>query len=143
RQQLTGMRLNDLAVIARNPMPPARLQVWRVRLHHRQLKLIHSVNRSAKPLQPATSAALALLAIGDAIEQLQLLKSGTDLPRPLQRRVTMALLRLEHLPENPQAAVRSLQKVATLLQQMGHPAAWDVDNAARGIATNLAFFQRH
>ena len=143
RQHLTGMMLNELAGMARNPMAPARHQVWRVRLHHRLLKLIQSVNRSAEPLQPATSAALAVLAIGDAIQQLHLLKAGTDLPRPLQRRVTMALLRLEHLPENPQAAVRSLQKVATLLQQMGHPAAWDVDNAARGIATNLAFFQRH
>src|SRR5690606_1084971 len=123
RQHLTGMMLNELAGMARNPMAATRHQIWRVRLQHRLLKLIQSVNRSAEPSQPATSAALAVLAIGDAIPQLHQIKTSAEIPRSLYRRVTMALLRLEHLPENPEAAVRSLQKVAELLQHTNHPAA--------------------
>src|SRR5690606_25263911 len=62
RLHLAGMLLSGLRGIARHPRAPGRHQAWRVRLHHRLLQLIQSVNRSAEPLQPAASAALAVLA---------------------------------------------------------------------------------
>ena len=120
RQHLTGMMLNELAGMARNPMAPARHQVWRVRLHHRLLKLIQSVNRSAEPLQPATSAALAVLCIGDAIQQLHLLRSRHRPARPLQRRVTMALLRLGICRRTPGCGTQPAE-IGALLQQDGAP----------------------
>ena len=142
RHHLTGMMLNELGSMAGNPSAPARHLIWRARLQHRLLKLIQSVSRSAEPLQPATSGGLAVLAVGDAIQQLHLLRLDAQHPPSLLRRTKLALLRLQRLPDNPQAAARSLRRTADQLQQLHHPAAWDMENAARGIADNIAFFRQ-
>lgn len=142
RLHLSGMMLKELASMAKSPLAPARQQIWRARLHHRLLKLIQSVGRSAEPLQPVTSGGLAVLAVGDAIQQLHLLQLGSGLPTRLQRPLRLALLRLQRLQQDPEAAARSLRRVADQLQHMNHPAAWDVENAARGISANITFFQQ-
>lgn len=142
RLHLSGMMLKELASMAKSPLAPARQQIWRARLHHRLLKLIQSVGRSAEPLQPVTSGGLAVLAVGDAIQQLHLLQLGSGLPTRLQRPLKLALLRLQRLQQDPEAAARSLRRVADQLQHMNHPAAWDVENAARGISANITFFQQ-
>lgn len=142
RLHLTGMMLNELRRMAETPLAPVRHQIWRARLHHRLLKLIQNVRHSAEPLQPVTRGGLAVLAVGDAIQQLHLLQLGEDHPGGLQRHCRQALLRLRDLQNNPEAAAHGLRRVADQLTHMRHPAAWDAENAARGIAENSGFFQQ-
>lgn len=142
RRHLTGMMLNEISEMAGNPLAPVRHQIWRARLHHRLLKLIQSVSRSAESLQPVTSGGLAVLAVGDAIQQMHMLTQNQHQPPRLRRRTTLALKRLQQLRHAPLAAARSLQRLADRLQQDHHPAAWDVENAARAIRLNAEFFQQ-
>lgn len=142
RLHLTGMMLNELSGMAASPLAPVRHQIWRARLQHRLLKLIQSVSRSAEPLQPATSGALAVLAVGDAIQQIHLLTQNRQLSERLQRRAELALQRLRRVQQSPQAAARSLQRLADQLLQNQHPAAWEVDNAARAIVNHTEFFRQ-
>ena len=141
RQHLTAMMLNEIAGMASNPLAPVRHSIWRARLQHRLLKLIQSVSRSAEPLQTTISGGLAVLAVGDAIQQLQLLQLGQQPSSSVQRRIDLALLRLQRLSDNPEAAARGLRRVADQLQRVNHPAAWDMENAGRAIANNTAFFR--
>ena len=142
RLHLTGMMLNELSSMADNPRAPLRHLTWRLRLQHRLLKLIQSVSRSAEPLQPATSGGLAVLAVGEAIQQLHLLQQNLQYPPYLRRRTALALLRLQRLSINPDAAARGLRRVADQLQHTQHPAAWSVENAARAITGNIEFFRQ-
>ena len=141
RQHLTGMMLNELVNMARSPFAPERQQIWRTRLQHRLLKLIQSVNRSDEPLQPVTQGALAVLAVGNAIQQLHELQRQPQQPLRLQRQIRVALLRLRQIRQHPAAAARSLRRTADQLQQHNHPAAWTLENAARAINANQAFFK--
>lgn len=142
RLHLTGMMLDELSSMAGSPRAPVRYPIWRARLQHRLLKLIQSVGRSAEPLQPAVRGGLAVLAVADAIRQLHLLQQSPQCPPDLLRRIRLALLRLQRLPDNPEAAARCLGRVADQLQKMQHPAAGDVDNAAQEVELNLDFFRQ-
>src|SRR5690606_34250095 len=86
RRQLTAMMLEELGNMAKNPLAPVRHLIWRARLQHRLLKLIQSVGRGVELLQPITSGALAVLAVGDAIQQLHLLQLAGQSPS-LHRRI--------------------------------------------------------
>ena len=142
RRDLTGMTLNELVNMARNPRAPIRHAVWRMRLQHRLLKLIQSVMRSAEPLQPVTSGGLAVLAVGDAIQQLHLLRRTAPPASRLHCAIDLALLRLQRLSHRPEAAARSLRRVADQLQPSDPHGAWTMENAGRGIVDNSEFFRR-
>lgn len=141
RRHLSGMMLDDVSHMAGNPLAPMQHQIRRARLYHRLLKLIQNASRSAEPLQPLASGGLAVLAVGDAIQQMHLLVQH-QLPARLQRRAALALRRLQQLREKPQAAAASLQRLADRLQQHCHPSARDIGHAARAISVNIDFFQQ-
>lgn len=141
RSHLTGMMLKELQSMAENPLAPARHQIWRARLQHRVLRLLQSTGRSAEAVVPAADGGLAVLAAGNAIQQLHLLQMGEPQPA-LQRRIELALLRLQALSHNPQAAARCLLRVADQLRKVNHCVAWDMENAARGILDNSGFFRQ-
>lgn len=142
RKHLTQMMFNELNNMANTPLSPTREFVWRARLCHRLLKLIQSVGASADVLPSVTSGGLAVLAIGDAIQQLHSLQQEPGQTVGLSRQANVTLLRLQQLAEAPQKAALSLRRLANQLARSGHPAAWDMENAARGIAANIQFFQK-
>lgn len=142
RQHLTGMMIRELTAMARSPLAPTRHGIWRARLQHRMLRLVQSVSRSAEPLQPVTSGALAVLAVGEAIQQLHCLQGQQGQSLRTQRQARVTIRRLRRLREDPQAAARSLRRMASQLLHSNHPAAWEADNAARSIDANLGFFQQ-
>lgn len=142
RIQLTDMMLSELtAMAAAEPSRTPRRAVLRTRLVHRLLKLVASRHRSGKPLKPITSGSLAVYAVGRAIQELREAWAEPG-PRVSPRRVAVALERLEGVREDPHGAARSLRLIANHLRRGGHPAAWDVDNAARALEDNADFFYR-
>lgn len=142
RLQLREMMLSELiAMAAAEPSRTRRRSVLRTRLVHRLLKLVQSRHRSGKPLKPVTSGTLAVYAVGRAIQELREAWAEPG-PSVSQRRVAVALERLERICEDPHAAARTLRLTARHLKRGHHPAAWDVDNAARGLMDNAAFFYK-
>ena len=140
RIHLTDMMLDELSSMAAERQSSNRHAVWQARLHHRLLKLIQSVSRSGEPLQPVTSGALAVLAVGNAIQSLQQLRRARP-GTPTARRAAVVLQRLTRLRRQPEATARALRRMADHLRQQDHSAAWNVDNAARSLDANRQFFR--
>ena len=140
RRHLADMMFAELTAMAQRAPPRQRLAVWRARLHHRLLKLVQSASRTGEPLQPVTSGSLAVLAVGNAVVQLHELAGDQQQPDAMRRRARIALQRLQRLRQHPPAAARSLRRLAGQLWHNDHPAAWDIENAARSLDANAAFF---
>ncbi|WP_185266507.1 FUSC family protein [Halopseudomonas xiamenensis] len=140
RLHLTDMMLGELTAMAERAPPRQRQAVWRTRLYHRLLKLMQSVSRSGESLQPAASGSLAVLAVGNAIVQLHGITEDQRQPESVRRRARLCLQRLQRVRRQPQAAARSLRQLASQLSRRDHPAAWNMENAARSLDANAAFF---
>lgn len=142
RTQLREMMLGELVgMAAADPSRSRRRSVLRTRLVHRLLKLVQSRHRSGKPLKPVTSGSLAVYAVGRAIHELREVWAEPG-PEVSQRRVAVALERLKRVHEDPVAAARTLRQTANHLRRSGHPAVWDLDNAASALLDNAAFFYK-
>ena len=140
RIHLTDMMLDEVSSMAAEERSSGRHAVWQARLYHRLLKLIQSVSRSGEPLPPVTSGALAVLAVGNAIQSLQQIRKAQP-GTPTARRADLALQRLTRLRQQPAASAGTLRRLADHLQRQEHGAAWNIDNAARSIDANLEFFR--
>lgn len=149
RIRLTDMMIGELVDMATQDTHRNRRTIWQARLYHRVLKLVQSVSRTAEPLQPVTDGSLAVLAVGNAILELQEIRQQTSTHQPhtpgTLRRVGVALKRLQRLQrlrQRPEQVARTLQQLASHLWRIGHPAAWEVENAARSLQANSEFFHR-
>lgn len=146
RLRLTDMMIGELIDMAANSPRRDRRAIWQARLYHRLLKLVQSVSRTGEPLQPVTHGSFAVLAVGNAILALQEILRQTSTQQHhtagTPRRIRVTLQRLQQLRQHPEQAARTLRQLAGHLSRTGHPAAWEVDNAARSLEPNAAFFRR-
>ncbi|WP_193222307.1 FUSC family protein [Alkalilimnicola sp. S0819] len=141
RDMLRAMMIRELQAMAADPRAPARAGIWRARLHHRVLKLVHWSNRADLSIRPTTAGSLAVLEVGEAIIALRERLLGPRLSSWQARRVRVVLRRIEGLREDPVAAAQALARLAARLRRQGLPAAELLAGAARALRDNWAFFR--
>lgn len=140
RLHLTDLMLRELATQVSRPTASERQAIRQARLYHRILKLIQHTSRTGDPLRPVTDGALAAMAVSNAIPLLHELRHAPDDDLARQS-ATSTLRRLQRLRQDPEAAAAALRQLASHLWGTSHPAAWEMENAARSLQTQAAFFR--
>ncbi|MGJ5179303.1 FUSC family protein [Bradyrhizobium oligotrophicum] len=99
--------IDDLEHLAASALLPDRRKSWRELLYHRILLATYWGERASYPPARLAEDALALLYVGQAIEQLGGLGARTSSPRA-RRRITATLERLHRVGADQKRAARAL-----------------------------------
>src|SRR5690606_3391247 len=140
RRHLTDLMLRELTSMADRQSATERQAIRQARLYHRILKLVQHTSRTGDPLRPVTGGALAAMAVSNAIPLLHELRQAPD-GSPAQQGAAATLHLLQQLRRDPEAAAGALRQLASHLWSTRHPAAWELENAARSLQAEAAFFR--
>ena len=99
--------IDDLEYLAASALRSDRRKRWRALLHHRVLLATYWGERASYPTARLADDALALLYVGQAIEQLGEFAASTTSPSA-RRRCTATLERLHRIGTDPLRAARAL-----------------------------------
>ena len=109
---LIRMAVDEVAMLARAEDALDHRLVWRARLHHRLLRMVCYAERSGMPVHEVAEGALAVLSLGKAVMELQMILRS-ERATPAERRVALAALaRLQRLDREPAKAAVALNRAA-------------------------------
>ena len=140
RATLKGMMIHELRGLARDGDAAQRQQVWRSRLYHRVMKLVHWTNKVGEPTRGATHGSYAVLDVGNALISMQQLLRDGALDAKQIGDVQAALKKLESLDKDPQGSAVALTGLAAQLRERGLAGAAQLEAAADSLAANRQFF---
>lgn len=140
-QGLRAMMVRELQAMARAPMQPQDLRVWRARLYHRLLRLVRTAEKvGSEQVQDAADCGLAALRVGKATYLLHQLHADSQHSDSLARSLHHGLQRLAQLPASPTRAAQSLRAVAQRLDAAHATQAAQLRLAAQDLALHPSFF---
>lgn len=140
RAKLKGVMIDELRGLARDGNAAQKQQVWRSRLYHRVMKLVHWTNKVGEPTRSATHGSYAVLDVGNALISLQQLLRDGALDAKQIVDVQAALKKLENLDRDPQGSAVALTGLAAQLRARGLASAAQLEAAADSLAANRQFF---
>jgi uncharacterized membrane protein YccC len=133
--------IDDLEHLAASAMIATHRTRWRALLHHRILLAVYWGERASHAPGRLAEDALALLAVGQAIEQLGNLAAEPS-AQHLKRRVTTTLQRLHRVGADPVRAARSLQAATRQLAPLQDACGPVLAQAAAKLAERPAAFRK-
>lgn len=141
RQTLKAMMIHELQNLAADPDAPLKQHIWRIRLYHRVLKLVHWSGRTGENAAAVTHGSLAVLDIGSAILDMQQLLRDHKLDPKMARVIQATLRRMADLSAKPERVVLMLKRLERLLQNAHPPLGAQVQCAMTSLSSNLPFFR--
>lgn len=140
-QGLRAMMVHELQAMAKAPLQPQDLRVWRARLYHRLLRLVRTAEQvGTEQVQDAADCGLAALRVGKATYLLHQLHADSQHGDSLARSLHHGLQRLAQLPASPTRAAQSLRAVAQRLDAAHATQAAQLRLAAQDLALHPSFF---
>jgi hypothetical protein len=136
------MMVGEVAAMAASRNPADHRLVWRARLFHRMLRLIRWAEKTNDQKFSMVDGSLAVLTLGEAVLRLRALLRDPDVPSGAARGAKMVLGRVAGIVQDPVRAQHALDRAARRLAREARPEAAFVYDAARALATDLAFFRR-
>lgn len=141
-ERLKTMMIDELRGLSRDRAAPAKRHVWRARLHHRVMKLVHWANKTGEPVRDAVHGSLAVLDVGNAILELQALLHDPALAPRETDAIRATLRRIDGIRSDPAAAAGAFGRLARLLERRNRTVVAQLRHAAHGLSANLRFFGR-
>lgn len=140
RATLKGMMIDELRGLAGDSDAARKQHLWRSRLYHRTMKLVHWTNKVGEPTRSATHGGYAVMDVGNALISMQQLLRDGALDAEQSREVQAVLERLKHLNTDPQGGAAVLAELAISLRERGLPGAGQLEAAADSLTANRQFF---
>ncbi|MBV9629877.1 MAG: FUSC family protein [Xanthobacteraceae bacterium] len=133
--------IDDLERLAASAITATHRKQWRALLHHRILLATYWGERASYSPGRLADDALALLSVGQAIEQLGDLATGAP-PRRIERRIITTLERLRRVSTDPARAAQSLLAAARQLAAVQGACGPCLAQAADKLAERPAAFRK-
>ncbi|MGY3454525.1 FUSC family protein [Bradyrhizobium sp. USDA 4353] len=133
--------IDDLEHLAATALQSDRRKQWRALLHHRVLLAVYWGERASYPTPRLAEDALALLSVGQAIEQLGELAARAPSPG-VKRRCAATLERLHRIGTDPLRAARALLAMVRRLPAERAGGTTVLAQAAAKLAERPAAFRK-
>lgn len=140
RATLKRMMINELRRLAVDAEAPQKQQIWRSRLYHRAMKLVHWNNKVGEPAHRATQGSYAVLVIGNALISLQQRLLDGTLNTAQSHDVRTTLIKLQTLDQDPLGCATRLTTLAMQLTKEGILETHQLTAAANSLSTQQSFF---
>ena len=119
QNQLHSMMTRELVALA-GKESLGGLRFWQARFYHRVMRLLYWAHLRGLPTHLYLDGSLAALILGQALQALQQYRLGADADPGTALRVTATLRRVVDLQDNPEQAVRALERLAGTLARRQH-----------------------